>query len=88
MDRITLNQGHGLTYQDPLGSSPAPSPAQHQNHLPCNSSGWRREVVSGSPESVVSWESSSMGREVSSVRLLLLGSCSSGSSQVFSNLKA
>ena len=45
-------------------------------------------MISGSPESVVSWESSSMGREGSSVRVLLLGSCSSGSSQVFSNLKA
>ena len=72
MDRITLNQGHGLTCLDPLGSLPTPSPAQHQNHLPCNSRGWRREVVSGSPESVVSWESSSMGREGSSVRLFLL----------------
>ena len=87
MDRITLNQGLGLTYQDPLGSSPAPSPAQHQNHLPCNSRGWRREMISGSPESVVSWESSSMGREGSSVRVLLLGSCSSGSSQVFRTFK-
>ena len=45
-------------------------------------------MISGSPESVVSWESSSMGREGSSIRLLLLGSCSSGPSQVFSNLKA
>ena len=88
MDRVTLNQGHGLTCLDPLGSSPAPSPAGHQNHLPCHSRGWRREVLSGSPESVVSWESSSMGREGSSVGLLLLGSCSSGSSQVFSNFKA
>ena len=56
LDRVTLNQGHRLTCLDPLGSSPAPSPAGHQNHLPCHSRGWRREVLSGSPESVVSWD--------------------------------
>ena len=78
LDRTTLNQGHGLTWLDPLGSSPAPSPAPHQHHLLCNSWGWRREALSGSTESVVSWESRSMGREESSVRLPILGSYSLG----------
>ena len=87
MDRTTLSQGHGLMCRDPLGSSPTPSPARQQHHLPCNSWDWRREALSGSTESVVSWKSSSMGKEGSSVRLPILGSCSSGSSQVFSNFK-